>query len=193
MSVVSVKSQVALVVMDIQRAALAYTGEDPALLNRLSNVLAAARKAGIRVIHVAARFREGYPEISSHNRLFSRSLAAGFLPSTEADIHQACAAQRGEVMVTKVRASAFSGSDLEIILRSQTISHLVLCGIATSGVVLSTVLEAADKDYDLTVLSDCCADADEEVQRVLMTKIFPRYAEVITAQTWAKKVSEDGY
>src|SRR6266581_8862756 len=132
MSVVSVKSQVALVVMDIQRAALAYTGEDPALLSRLSNVLAAARKAGIRVIHVAVRFREGYPEISSHNRLFSRSLAAGFLPSTEADIHPACAVQRGEVVVTKVRASAFSGSDLEVILRSQTISHLVLCGIATS-------------------------------------------------------------
>jgi nicotinamidase-related amidase len=112
---------------------------------------------------------------------------------TEADIHRACAVQRGEVIVTKVRASAFSGSDLEVILRSQTISHLVLCGIATSGVVLSTVLEAADKDYDLTVLSDCCADADEEVQRVLMTKIFPRYAEVITAQTWGKKVSEGIY
>jgi nicotinamidase-related amidase len=193
MSVAPVKNQVTLVVMDIQRAALAYTGEDPALLSRLSNVLAAARKAGIRVIHVAVRFREGYPEISSHNRLFSRGLAAGFLPSTDMDIHPAVAAQPGEVIVTKLRASAFSGSDLEVILRSQTISHLVLCGIATSGVVLSTVLEAADKDYDLTVLSDCCADADEEVQRVLMTKIFPRYAEVITAQTWDKKVSEGGY
>jgi nicotinamidase-related amidase len=193
MSADPVKSQVALVVMDIQGPALAYTGEDPVFLKRLSNTLAAARKASIRVIHVTARFREGYPEISSHNRLFSRALAAGLLPSTELDIHQACAAQPGEVMVTKLRASAFSGSDLEVILRSQTISHLVLCGIATSGVVLSTVLEAADKDYDLTVLSDCCADADEEVQRVLMTKIFPRYAEVITAEAWDKQVSEGGY
>lgn len=59
--------------------------------------------------------------------------------------------------------------------------------------VLSTLLEAADKDYELTVLSDCCADAEEEVQRVLMTKIFPRYAEVITGEAWDKKVSEGGY
>ena len=75
----------------------------------------------------------------------------------------------------------------------EAFSHLVLCGIATSGVVLSTVLEAADKDYELTVLSGCCADADEEVQRFLTTKSFPRYAEVITAETWDKRVSEGGY
>jgi nicotinamidase-related amidase len=187
MSETSLKSQTAFIVMDIQRAALAYTGEDAAFLKRLSNALASARKAGIRVIHVTVRFRAGYPEISPHNRLFSRSLAAGFLPSTDLDIHPAVAPQSGEVIVTKLRASAFSGSDLEIILRSQAISHLVLCGIATSGVVLSTLLEAADKDYELTVLSDCCADADEEVQRVLMTKIFPRYAEVITGEVWDKR------
>jgi len=184
------KSRTALVVMDIQRAALAYTGEDPAFLKRLSSAIATARLADIRVIHVTGRFREGYPEVSPHNRLFSRGLAGGFLPSAEVDIHQACAPQPGEVIVTKVRASAFSGSDLEVILRSQSINHLVLCGIATSGVVLSTVLEAADKDYELTVLSDGCADADEEVQRVLITRIFPRYAEVITVDGWDKKISE---
>jgi len=56
--------------------------------------------------------------------------------------------------------------------------------------VLSTALEAADKDYELTVLSDCCADADEEVQRVLLTKIFPRYTEVITVEEWEQKWSD---
>ena len=181
------KSHDALVVMDVQRAALAYTGEDPAFLKRLSNAIGTTRKASMRVIHVTSRFREGYPEVSPHNRLFSRGLAGGFLPSANLDIHPAVAPQPGEVIVTKVRASAFSGSDLEVILRSQAISHLILCGMATSGVVLSTVLEAADKDYELTVLSDGCADADEEVQRVLMTRIFPRYAEVITIEEWAKK------
>lgn len=192
MSGTSLKSQTAFIVMDIQRAALAYTGEEPAFLQRLSNALASAREAGIRVIYVTVRFRAGYPEVSPHNRLFSRGLAGGFLPSTDLDIHPAVAPQPGEVIVTKVRASAFSGSDLEIILRSQAINHLVLCGIATSGVVLSTLLEAADKDYELTVLSDCCADAKEDVQRVLMTDLFPRYAEVITTEIWDKRVSEGG-
>jgi nicotinamidase-related amidase len=87
-------------------------------------------------------------------------------------------------VVTKRRVSAFSGSDLEVVLRSQNISHLVLSGIATSGVVLSTLREAADRDYQLTVLADCCLDADEEVHRVLLTKVFPRQADVIQSQAW---------
>jgi nicotinamidase-related amidase len=189
----SSKSRTAFVVMDVQGTTVAYLGEDQTFLNRLSKTIAIARKADISVIHVTARFREGYPEISPHNRLFSRALASGFLPSAVLEIHPAVAPQSREVIVTKVRASAFSGSDFEVILRSQAISHLILCGIATSGVVLSTVLEAADKDYELTVISDCCGDAEEEVQRILMTKIFPRYAEVITSEVWDKKVSESGY
>jgi nicotinamidase-related amidase len=64
------------------------------------------------------------------------------------------------------------------------INHLVLTGIATSGVVLSTLREAADKDYRITVLSDCCADRDEEVHRVLKVKVFPRQAEVILSEEW---------
>ena len=86
--------------------------------------------------------------------------------------------------VVKRRVSAFAGSDLEIVLRSQGVQRLVLCGIATSGVVLSTLREAADKDYRLTILSDCCADMDAEVHNLLLAKIFPRQADVITADQW---------
>jgi nicotinamidase-related amidase len=64
------------------------------------------------------------------------------------------------------------------------ITHILLTGIATSGVVLSTLREAADKDYAITVLSDCCADRDDEVHRVLMTKVFIRQAEVMKAEEW---------
>lgn len=62
---------------------------------------------------------------------------------------------------------------------------MVLTGIATSGVVLSTFTEAADKDYTLTAISDACKDRDEKVRRVLTTKVFPRKAEVVTAEEWA--------
>jgi nicotinamidase-related amidase len=71
-----------------------------------------------------------------------------------------------------------------VLLRANDIRHLVLCGIATSGVVLSTLREAADKDYALTVLSDLCADRDPEVHRVLLEKVFPRQATVVTAGQW---------
>ena len=88
--------------------------------------------------------------------------------------------------VVKRRVSAFTGSDLEVILRAMGIQHMVLAGIATSGVVLSTLTEASDKDYRLTVLADCCADGDEEVHRVLTTRVFPRRADVMTLAEWNK-------
>jgi nicotinamidase-related amidase len=88
------------------------------------------------------------------------------------------------MVITKRRVSAFTGSDLEVVLRGQGIQHLVLTGIATSGVVLSTLREAADKDFQLSVIADCCADADEEVHRVLTSKVFPRQAEVINLDQW---------
>ena len=92
--------------------------------------------------------------------------------------------------VTKRRVSAFAGSDLDVILRAGGITHLVLAGIATSGVVLSTLRQAADLDYQLTVLSDGCLDADAEVHRVLTEKIFPRQAGVVTIEEWAALVHD---
>jgi nicotinamidase-related amidase len=59
----------------------------------------------------------------------------------------------------------------------------VLAGISTSGVVLSTVGDAADRDYRLLVLEDASADPDAEVHALLTGKVFPRQAQVIcTAQ-----------
>jgi nicotinamidase-related amidase len=86
--------------------------------------------------------------------------------------------------VTKKRVSAFAGSDLAQILRGDDVDHLVVAGITTSGVVLSTVREAADLDYRITVLADLCLDADEEVHRVLTEKVFPRQATVIDSTQW---------
>jgi nicotinamidase-related amidase len=74
-----------------------------------------------------------------------------------------------------------------VVLRSLEIKHLVLSGISTSDVVLSTLREAADKDYVLTVLSDCCTDMDEEVHRVFTTTIFSWQADVMTPDEWREK------
>jgi nicotinamidase-related amidase len=67
---------------------------------------------------------------------------------------------------------------------------LVLAGIATSGVVLSTLRQAADLDYRLTVLADGCLDADPEVHRVLLEKVFPRQAEVVGIADWTASLAK---
>jgi nicotinamidase-related amidase len=92
------------------------------------------------------------------------------------------------VEVTKKRVSAFAGSDLELVLRSRGIRTMVLSGIATSGVVLSTLRAAADLDFDLIVLADGCRDVDPEVHRVLLEKVFRRQSEVIDVETWVRRL-----
>jgi nicotinamidase-related amidase len=68
-----------------------------------------------------------------------------------------------------------------MILRARDIDTLVLFGIATSGVVLSTLLHAADADYRLFVIKDCCADLDLDLHACLIDQVFPRPATVLTA------------
>lgn len=106
-----------------------------------------------------------------------------------AEIHPDVAPAPGDVVVTKKRVSAFAGSDLDMVLRARGVDSLVLTGIATSGVVLSTLRQAADLDFGLTVLSDGCLDSDPEVHRVLTEKVFPRQADVVTVEEWVKSLA----
>ena len=55
--------------------------------------------------------------------------------------------------------------------------------------VLSTLREAADRDFDLVVLADACGETDAEVHRVLTEKVFPRQAEVLTVADWAARLA----
>lgn len=169
----------ALLVMDFQTAIVARfaTGQDQ-LLEATAEAVAAARKAGIRVIYVVVGFRPGFPDISPRNKAFSAVKAGGGLA---VDVHPRLAPIGDEVIVTKHRVGAFLGTDLEMILRSNDIDTLVLCGIATSGVVLSTVRYASDADYRLFILRDCCSDMDGEVNACLLEKVFPRQATVINS------------
>jgi nicotinamidase-related amidase len=176
-----------LLVMDVQRGIVERFAEDGGYLERLSQAIAAARAAGIPVVYVTVSFRPGHPEISARNLTFSAIAAAGGFDegSPTAEIHPAVAPGPGDVVVTKRRVSAFAGSDLEVILRSLGAGTLVLTGIATSGVVLSTLRQAADLDYRLIVLADACLDRDPEVHRVLIEKVFPRQAAVHSVAQWA--------
>jgi nicotinamidase-related amidase len=172
----------ALLVMDVQPGIIERVPDTVAYLARVAEVIRAARSHGVPVIQVVVGFRPGMPEVSARNQGFGglKQQSPAFL----VDPRPAITPEGSDVVVTKRRVGAFTGSDLEVVLRAGEIRHLVLCGIATSGVVLSTVREAADKDYQLTVLADLCADTDAEVHAVLTGKVFPRQARVMNATEW---------
>ena len=176
----------ALLVMDMQSAIIGMYPKAAELVGVVATAIAKARAKGIPVIYVVVGFRQGAPEISPNNKSFmaSKERFANSGAQSFLTIHPGVAPLEGDVIVTKRRISAFTGSDLEVVLRAMGIQQLVLTGISTSGVVLSTLREAADKDFRLTVLADCCADPDEEVHRVLTTKIFARQASVVTVAEW---------
>jgi nicotinamidase-related amidase len=181
----------AFLVMDVQNGIVARFASAEDALQPLRSALQTAQAQGLYVIFVRVAFRPGYPEVSPGNRSFSSlKERGGMLETDEAtQVWDGVRPAPDEVVVVKRRVSAFSGSGLEVVLRAQEIDHLILTGIATSGVVLSTLREAADRDYRLTVLSDACLDADPEVHRVLMEKVFPRQAQVLSVREWQAALS----
>lgn len=181
--------------MDVQQGVVErFSDQAPALLDQLTRAIAAAREAGLLVVYVRLAFRDGFPEVSPRNRTFAALAEGGGFGESEpaARIHPRVAPRPRDVVVVKKRVSAFAGSDLEVVLRANQIDTLVLTGLATGGVVLSTLREAADRDYGLIVLSDACADGDPDVQRMLVERVFPRQAEVLTVAEWTVRTRRLG-
>ncbi len=184
----------AVLSMDNQAGIVAsYAKDQEALIARGASVLERARSLGMCVVHIQVGFRPGLPEVSSRNMLFGAIKSSArhqkLFEGDLAAIHSGLGPEKDDIVVTKHRVSAFHGTDLEVILRAKEIDTLVLFGIATSGVVLSTLLEASDADYRLVVIKDCCVDGDAELHANLIDKVFARRASVVTASEFLASVS----
>jgi nicotinamidase-related amidase len=183
----------AVLAMDCQAGIVSiYAEPQEEFLGRAASVLRAARKSGMTVIHVQVGFRPGLPEVSSRNTLFAALKSNPqhqqlFLGSAGA-IHPALGPEPGDIVVTKHRVSAFAGTDLGMLLRAREIDTLAMFGIATSGVVLSTLTEAFDLDYRIAVIGDCCADRDAELHHALLNKFFVNRGVVLTAAEFVKLI-----
>ncbi|MCX4769043.1 cysteine hydrolase [Streptomyces sp. NBC_01260] len=181
----------ALLVMDVQRDIVDIADDGSGYLPRLSRAIDGARAAGIPVIYVAIALRPDDPGVSPRNRVITNAVRDGLFAEGAAgtEIHHDVAPREGDIVVTKRRGSAFSGSDLDLVLRARDIDSLVVTGIATSGVVLSTLCQAVDLDLGLTVLVDACLDTDPELHRVLTERLFPRWGDVIPVEDWLRAVA----
>jgi nicotinamidase-related amidase len=174
----------ALLIMDYQIGMVSmHAREGGAALRQAAELLAVARQVGIPVIYTQAGFRQGYPEISDRVPMLSWVKHSGrfLLGDPDTNIHPTVAPASGDLIVVKSRVSAFAGSDLETILRAKNIETLILFGISTGAVVLSTVRHAADADYRMIVVKDCCLDNDDEMHRCLIERILPPYAAVLAS------------
>jgi nicotinamidase-related amidase len=162
-----------------------YASPRDEFVARAAALLRAARRAGVCVVHVKVSFRPGLPEVSARNKLLAAIKSSpghrSLFTDPDGAIDAVLGPERGDIIVTKCRVSAFAGTDLLQVLRAREVRTLVLFGISTSGAVLATLLEAADADYELVVVSDCCADLDPTLHDALISRLIPTHAAVVSA------------
>lgn len=174
----------ALLVMDYQRNILGMIENADALVERAQHAIETVRKHGGHVGYVRVAFTpDEVADIPETNKGFAAAKTSGRAPmdgGPESVIDERIAPREGDIVVRKRRVGAFSTTDLLEQLRERNVDTLILAGVSTSGVVLSTVRDAADRDYRLFVLADACADSSATVHEVLTRDVFPRQADVIS-------------
>jgi nicotinamidase-related amidase len=178
--------------MDYQPVVVSAIGRDAEqALAATVEAIEAARKAGVPVVFVHVAFRPGFKEISPANKFQQvvPSFGDAFVETqASAQVHPSLGATESDIVVTKRRVSAFAGGDLTQVLSALGVSHLVMAGLTTAGCVLSTLRQASDSDFGITVLSDACADFETDVHDFLVQRVFPSHADVVTAKKWASSL-----
>jgi nicotinamidase-related amidase len=176
-------SKTALLIMDYQNGITPMAPNPEELLSGARQAIDLMRSHGGTIGYV----RVGFADASEIGGTMGKRVGGGAaLEHFNADhantqIHADVAPEEGDIVVRKTRVGPFGSTDLHEQLQARGIDTLVLAGISTSGVVLSTVRDAHDRDYRLIVLADLCADRDPEVHEILTAKVFPSQAAVISA------------
>lgn len=160
--------------------------EDPKdYLKRLSDCIAAARAAKVPVIFATLSFTEGYVELPESS--ITKGILAPaslFLEAKSDAIDPAVEPQPGDIVVPCTRISAFAYSKLEPILRSLGVDKLALAGISTSGVILGTLVDARNRDFDVIVLEDLCYQPGDAQSALLSAFRDPWHATVCNSDEW---------
>jgi nicotinamidase-related amidase len=186
----------ALLVVDMQRdfctpgGAFDRLGVDismyPPMIPRVAGLAAAAREAGVKVFFVQMTTLEGRLSdspaqirfnlrlhLTSHGEIQPLSYTAD--GSEGQEIVPELAPQPGDLVVKKYRSSAFWGTNLALLLRSNGIECVVMSGCTTEGCVESTARDALFNDHYVVIAEDCVASDDpaqHEASLLLMRHRF---------------------
>lgn len=172
-------AQTALVVMHYQTDILGlFPSVSPGLLANTRRLCDAARAKGVGVYFANLRFSPGYPEVSPLNKNGQGIKRLGLF--IEDRTAPELGRQAHEPLIAAHRASVFFGTDLAVRLSAQGVDTLIMVGIASTGVVLSSVAYASDADFRLYTVKDCCYDPDPVVHDHLFATAFDTRTTVLS-------------
>jgi nicotinamidase-related amidase len=142
-------------------------------LENTAEAIRKARAAGVKIAYVRVGFSNDYRECPQTSRIFQGAKKAGLFKLGEwgTQVHPLLAPQPGDFDIVKHRVSPFYGTALEPILRANGIQRLYVCGVSTSGAVLSAAKDGHDRDYEVFVLEDCSAALTEEQHNAVIEQM----------------------
>ena len=135
----------------------------------------AARAAGLPIFYSTSDTR---PQSSPASVVATKRRGIPVDPAVYA-IRPEFAPQPGDVVITKMRASAFFGTPLTAHLTQLGIQSLIVCGESTSGCVRASVVEGYSHGYHVTVAEECCFDRSPLSHKVNLFDMHHKYADVM--------------
>lgn len=157
--------------------------KDDKTMQKANQLIAWARKNDIQIAHVKVGFNKDYNECSKVSPMFSKAPEYGVLKldTWATEFHVDMDIQDHDIIITKHRVSALYGTNLEVILKSNNIEHVIMCGVSTSFVVESTIRELHDRDYKVTVVADACNAATQEAHDASLANLS-RIADIVDVE-----------
>jgi maleamate amidohydrolase len=152
-------------------------------LPHAQQLLGAARKAGIPIIHTTG-LEEGDSGIQSWNR-HGRPKPARIDPEAQKrsqrrfEIISEVAPLPGEVILRKAAPSAFFATPLASHLIRHSIDTLIVAGETTSGCVRASVTDGCSLRYRMIVAEECVFDRHESCHAVSLFDMDQKYADVL--------------
>ena len=153
------------------------------ILSNIKKVIDTARLRGVPVFYVIVGFSANYTEWSASSKLFKNvpSNKQVILGDWSTEVHESIAPNEDEAVIKKNRIDPFFNTNLDLLLRTNNINEVVLSGVSSEFVILSTALSAHDRDYKVTVLEDCISSSDQYSHECAV-HIINKIADVVNSE-----------
>ena len=150
-------------------------------LENTARAISYCRNNNIEVIYVIVGFSNTYKECPKSSRVFKTAQKEKrlILNTWATEIHDSIKPDKSEVIISKNRISSFYQTNLELILRNKEVNKIYLTGVSTEFVVLSTAIDAHDRDFRVVVLEDAVSSSHEKIHYNALN-IIEKFAEIST-------------
>lgn len=142
-------------------------------IQHANSALSLSRQKGWLNILVAVGFQHGYQEQPKHSKIFGRAHELGALTfgTLGTQFHPDLDVQDTDFIVQKPRVSAFYCTALDAVLRANKIERVIIAGVSSTWAVQATARDAHDRDYQILILEEACADVTQEAHQQSMNTL----------------------